>query len=138
MAQNTVGETRSSRLVVKVEKAPPTMAPSNDTNLRYINIIAPPKDPLSNSDNDMFIGVTTSLSGVLLLICVGVAWYRFCILRVKFAPELTPNEEFQLDPTRSVQEQASELPYNVSWEFPRSDVSFCRIIGMGRFGQVTK
>ena len=58
------------------------------------------------------------------------------MLNFKFPPHLTPNEEFQLDLSRSVQEQAAELPYNVSWEFPRTDVSCMRLLGTGNLGKL--
>ena len=56
--------------------------------------------------------------------------------KIQFAPQLAPNEEFEFDPNRSIKEQAAELPYNLTWEFPRSDVRLVRLIGMGCFGQV--
>ena len=56
--------------------------------------------------------------------------------KIEFAPQLEPNEQFEFDPNRSIIEQAAELPYNLAWEFPRSDVYLVRLIGMGCFGQV--
>ena len=56
--------------------------------------------------------------------------------KIQFAPQLEPNEQFEFDPNRSIIEQAAELPYNLAWEFPRSDVYLFRLIGMGCFGQV--
>ena len=62
-----------------------------------------------------------------------MVWYR----RTKvFAPHLSPNPEWKFDPDRPVQDQISELPYNLNFEFPRLDISLVRIIGEGHFGEV--
>ena len=38
---------------------------------------------------------------------------------VTYMDGLKPNENFQLDPDRTLLEQIEELPYDVHWEFPR-------------------
>ena len=54
----------------------------------------------------------------------------------KFGAQLAPNEDWEFDPNRSIQDQIAELPYNLHFEFPRPDVSLKRLIGEGNFGEV--
>ena len=93
--------------------------------------VGPPIKTLSN-----LVWLSIGLGTLFLCVCIGVVWNKFHIINFKFSPQLTPNEEFQLDPTRTVQEQAAELPYNVSWEFPRMNVDCVRVLVAGHFGQV--
>ena len=44
----------------------------------------------------------------------------------------------QLDPDRTLLEQAGDLPYDSDWEFPEVRLSLGEIIGSGAFGQVFK
>ncbi|XP_065669121.1 platelet-derived growth factor receptor alpha isoform X4 [Hydra vulgaris] len=54
----------------------------------------------------------------------------------KFALFMEPNPKFKFDPYRTLFEQSIELPYDLSWEFPRHRLDFVRVIGSGAFGQV--
>ena len=87
------------------------------------------------ADHRLTIGLSSAL-GILAVVCcaiVAVVWYR---RKPIFAPQLSPNSEWQFDPNRSIEDQIAELPYNLLWEFPRLDVSLKRLIGEGNFGEV--
>ena len=100
------------------------------------------EEPLTSvviSDNiDLIIGVSSGIAAlVLMLMSMSFILYRKYSTRTEHAPELTPNDEFVYDPERSIFDQISELPYNVHWEFPRTDVQISnKRIGQGNFGEV--
>ena len=55
---------------------------------------------------------------------------------VTYFDGLRPNNNFEIDPDRTLLEQIEELPYDLHWEFPRYDVGFESVIGEGNFGRV--
>ena len=82
------------------------------------------------------LGLSSGFGILLFLLLTIATGYQVKSVRYRFAPQLAPNEAFELDPSRTVQEQARELPYNLAWEFPRLNVSLQRVIGTGNFGKV--
>ena len=55
--------------------------------------------------------------------------------KICFAPLLALNENILLDSSRSIQEQAEELPYPSKWEFSRNSVTLKQKIREGEFGE---
>ena len=96
---------------------------------------------LKRNKGDMYtslhvLGLSCGLVVLLFFLCSVVIGYQVKALKHRFAPQLAPNDQFELDPSRTVQEQAKELPYNLIWEFPRNHLSLQKVIGSGNFGHV--
>ncbi|XP_057313104.1 fibroblast growth factor receptor 2-like [Hydractinia symbiolongicarpus] len=72
---------------------------------------------------------------IILVALILILWYRRH-LKQQYALYLEPNEDWQMDPDRSLFEQSSELPYDLAWEFPRENVLLVKTLGSGAFGQV--
>ena len=90
----------------------------------------------SLTENEVVIIALSCSVGLLVFIVCAVAvkfWYE---KGRGFAPQLAPSSTWQYDPSRSIQSQVSELPYNILYEFPRLDVKMVKIIGEGNFGEV--
>ena len=90
-------------------------------------------------------GKTYTFELVISLVCAAIILFIFTCIYIgrrvynkfkMYSPQLKPSTEFQLDLDRSIQEQVSELPYDLNWEFPRLDVTMGKVIGEGNFGEV--
>eukprot|EP00111_Clytia_hemisphaerica_P018541 TCONS_00054846-protein len=90
---------------------------------------------LGSDQKSTIIGIVVAFALLLIIIIIFVCWYRRH-LKAKYAKYLEPNETFILDPDRTLFDQSNDLPYDMSWEFPRERVTFIKTLGSGAFGQV--
>ncbi|XP_047126150.1 fibroblast growth factor receptor 4 isoform X3 [Hydra vulgaris] len=81
------------------------------------------------------IGIICGFLVIIFIFLIIIYFYKRYTNK-KFALFMEPNPKFKLDPSRTIFEQSIELPYDLSWEFPRHRLDFVRVIGSGAFGQV--
>nr|AAS79436.1 vascular endothelial growth factor receptor [Podocoryna carnea] len=103
---------------------------------RYVQILAGDSAVVGGaSSKGTIIGVIVATVIIVLIALILILWYRRH-LKKRYALFLEPNEDWQIDPDRTIFEQSSELPYDMDWEFPRSKISLIKTLGSGAFGQV--
>jgi hypothetical protein len=82
------------------------------------------------------IGITMTIIGVAIIIIIGLhQWHKYRT-SVVYANMLQPNPNFQIDETRTITEQANELPYVVQFEFNRDRLHLSHELGNGEYGEV--